>query len=1039
MRWTAPDAKASVNRLRALLTTYWDCGGAEPPVLLIHDVGHGARLIEALARAGDGLPARVLAVSEPHVCGLDYLAAAFAYGASDIRVLTGRGSMGDRDAMLREVGLLDAILTALGYGAGRIGLLDVDDPFDLGAALRDIPHRPGASPSRFLAVGDKREITMQALNALQATAPAPADAIALPAGAPIGRVEVADGCNALPSPASPSAPLLPCATAATGRRCGLSRMTASQCGLCAATCPEHVISLVAARDVRGGGRRNPVLLREEEPALCTGCGKPFGVKSSIARVAAQLVGKHWMFSDPGVIARLGMCADCRVVAQTRHAMDPYAVSAAPQAPRGRRHLMDVRLRGFAERAPLAEALRWLDAVPWDRTQLVPTSAALGRVLAEPVVAAMDLPAHETAFANGHAVRAGATEGASLYNPLPCVLIPVVSGDPMRAGTDAVLPFEAVDEAGLVVAPATAGDFVLRHGEQGRAGTMLLAAGQRLRPQDVALLTAFGIDRVSVRAVPHIRAVAAEPKHGADLLTPLLAGLLSREHREIGSGFPPAADDADLLIVAGRSGTGGDDTVPLALDAGRWPAPICTASPSAPGGSSGLGWLGSVPVILLPGEPLACLAAFVFVAARLIRRMSGHAEPPTRNATLSRKIVSVVGFIDLARVAFRDGMAEPLGAIETGRPRRRRPFRWVRRRAGGVRGLPRRQHRRINPSLAGAMTELLARLRQAANQEQFLDVVSRDEAEARFRVHLLSCPARRTDGFARRLPRPRPRPRNRRAGRCSRLRPFRRGRFRPACRRHRRLRATTHRNGFASMPRSSAPPSLPALGVAAGTATLIATGGMLPRGADAVVMVEHTEIAPGPDGAIFIEITRHASPGQFIAAAGSDLARGGNGAAGRHRPDLARDRHAGRRRARRSVGLAPAGRRHPLDRRRTGGARCESIRTGQVYDSNAAVLEAGVTELGGMPVCLGILPDDEDALAAGLERALAVGDVVLAVGWHLQGRGRYRASRGGAAGESGCGGPRRRAQARQAAVPRCDRRKAGGDPAGVSDLGDLHLP
>jgi hypothetical protein len=63
-----------------------------------------------------------------------------------------------------------------------------------------------------------------------------------------------------------------------------------------------------------------------------GCGKPFGVNSSIDRVAEKLAGKHWMFADPQIVARLRMCADCRVVAQTRHGLDPYA---GPKRPRTR--------------------------------------------------------------------------------------------------------------------------------------------------------------------------------------------------------------------------------------------------------------------------------------------------------------------------------------------------------------------------------------------------------------------------------------------------------------------------------------------------------------------------------------------------------------------------------------------------------------------------------------------------------------------------------------------------------------------------------
>src|SRR4051812_6917858 len=65
---------------------------------------------------------------------------------------------------------------------------------------------------------------------------------------------------------------------------------------------------------------------------------------------------------------------------------------------------------------------------------------------------------------------------------------------------------------------------------------------------------------------------------------------------------------------------------------------------------------------------------------------------------------------------------------------------------------------------------------------------------------------------------------------------------------------------------------PRLAVAGGTATPIATGGPIPRGADAVVMIEHTEAVATPDGTA-IEVRRAATPGQFIGFAGSDIARG----------------------------------------------------------------------------------------------------------------------------------------------------------------------
>ena len=86
--YALPPADTLMRRLRALLTAYREAGGTQP-VVLIHDDAHGAPLIDALARFGDGLPANVLplAVNEVTQVGLEAIAAAFAYGASAVRLL----------------------------------------------------------------------------------------------------------------------------------------------------------------------------------------------------------------------------------------------------------------------------------------------------------------------------------------------------------------------------------------------------------------------------------------------------------------------------------------------------------------------------------------------------------------------------------------------------------------------------------------------------------------------------------------------------------------------------------------------------------------------------------------------------------------------------------------------------------------------------------------------------------------------------------------------------------------------------------------
>ncbi len=177
---------------------------------------------------------------------------------------------------------------------------------------------------------------------------------------------------------------------------------------------------------------------------------------------------------------------------------------------------------------------------------------------------------------------------------------------------------------------------------------------------------------------------------------------------------------------------------------------------------------------------------------------------------------------------------------------------------------------------------------------------------------------------------------------------------------------------------------PSLPVAEGSATLIATGGMLPRGADAVVMVEHTETLPR-DGKTLIEVQRAATPGQHIAFAGSDLARGETVV---RSGELITSRIIGMlaavgcssvavyskpRVAVLSTGdeLVPPG--HPM-------------RPGAVYDSNAAILAAAVEEAGGIAEPLGIGPDDEDALSRLIGKGLASCDAVVISGGTSKGAG-----------------------------------------------------
>jgi putative molybdopterin biosynthesis protein len=180
----------------------------------------------------------------------------------------------------------------------------------------------------------------------------------------------------------------------------------------------------------------------------------------------------------------------------------------------------------------------------------------------------------------------------------------------------------------------------------------------------------------------------------------------------------------------------------------------------------------------------------------------------------------------------------------------------------------------------------------------------------------------------------------------------------------------------------APGVVPGSTVAAGIATAIATGGMLPRGADAVVMVEHTERVAG-DGRQ-VEIRRAATPGENVSYAGTDIARGETVL---RTGQLLTSREIG---VLAALGLAEVAvyRRPRVAIFSTGNeivAPGNPLRAGAVYDSNAAIIGAAVEELGGTPVQLGVIPDDDEALAGALTRGLE-SDLVVFSGGTSKGEG-----------------------------------------------------
>jgi putative molybdopterin biosynthesis protein len=173
--------------------------------------------------------------------------------------------------------------------------------------------------------------------------------------------------------------------------------------------------------------------------------------------------------------------------------------------------------------------------------------------------------------------------------------------------------------------------------------------------------------------------------------------------------------------------------------------------------------------------------------------------------------------------------------------------------------------------------------------------------------------------------------------------------------------------------------LPAQAILPGTASVIATGAVVPRGADAIVMVEHTD---SRDGVVIVR--RPVTPGANLTFAGTDIGRGETVL---RRGDLLTSRETG---VLAALGVARVGvvRKPRVAILSTGNELVppgQQARIGEVFDSNATILADAVRELGGEPVSLGIVPDDCSALKEALERALQF-DVVLLSGGTSKGEG-----------------------------------------------------
>ena len=301
-----------------------------------------------------------------------------------------------------------------------------------------------------------------------------------------------------------------------------------------------------------------------------------------------------------------------------------------------------------------------------KTETVPLGQALERVLAADVVAGRDVPPHDNSAVDGYALAfdglapAGETRlriagRAAAGHPLAAPLAPgaaarIFTGAVMPAGADTVMMQEdcRIEDETVVIRPGLKrGANRRKAGEDVRAGSTILRAGRRLRPQDLGLAASTGLTALPLRKPLRVAVFSTgdelrEPGaptppgtvYDANRFT--LAALLQRlgcavadlgilpdRAGVIAEALGAAAGRHDAIITSGGVSTGDEDHVRAVLEARGslhfWRLAIKPGRPIA------CGQIGTTPFLGLPGNPVAMMVTFLRFARPLLLHLMGSSE------------------------------------------------------------------------------------------------------------------------------------------------------------------------------------------------------------------------------------------------------------------------------------------------------------------------------------------------------------------------------------------------------------------------------
>lgn len=313
------------------------------------------------------------------------------------------------------------------------------------------------------------------------------------------------------------------------------------------------------------------------------------------------------------------------------------------------------------------------------SEVISLDESLGRVLAAPLIAPLDLPPFANSGMDGYAVRSADVASAQPESPVTLPItadIPagarppaatlrpgsaarIMTGAPLPPGADAIVPIESTDDARSsdgappparvrILRSARPGAHVRLRGEDVRAGDTVLPAGRVIRPAEVGLLAAIGCSTVAVVRQPRI-AIFSTGDELAGLDQPLGPGQIrdSNSHalaalitayggRPIRLGVAPdrleavrqrlrqaSHADADMIVSSAGVSVGAFDVVRSAVEAdGRlnfWRIRMRPGKPMA------FGRVLDIPFLGLPGNPVSAIVAFEIFARPAILKMGGRSS------------------------------------------------------------------------------------------------------------------------------------------------------------------------------------------------------------------------------------------------------------------------------------------------------------------------------------------------------------------------------------------------------------------------------